>query len=216
MKNTRRTAVIVLCVLMIVSMLAGCYTLGERKPIATLKFSNGAEIEIRLYPDKAPNTVNNFIYLANSGFYDGSPIHRIKEYFVVQMGRPGGDSGEMDAGYTIYGEFPNNGFSKNDLTHDTGTVSMARVVNVGGEQSSDYYNSASSEFFICLELKPSLDGDYAAFGKVIRGMKEVEKISKMDVDANQVPRDEIYIESLRVETYGKNYPAPNTLPKEDD
>ena len=210
----RRYAVLALAVLMLISMFAGCYTLGERKPIATLTFSNGAEIQFRLYPDKAPNTVNNFIYLANSGYYDGSPVHRIKEYFVVQMGRSGADPTAQNAGYYIAGEFSNNGFSKNDLEHDEGTVSMARIAVPGETKEDGYYDTASSEFFICLEYKPSLDGDYAAFGKVIRGMKEVEKISKMDVDANEVPRDEIYIVSLRVETYGKNYPAPKTIPVE--
>ena len=212
--NKRRIAVLILAAALLVSMFAGCYTLGERKPIATIKFSNGKEVQIRLYPDKAPNTVNNFIYLANSGFYDHSPVHRIKEYFVVQMGRPGADPSAMNAGYTISGEFSNNGFSKNDLEFEEGTVGMARIAAAGEDKESGNYDTASSEFFICLGYKPSMNGNYAAFGKVIRGYKDVEKISKMDVDDNEYPRDEIYIETLRVETYGKNYPAPKTIPLE--
>lgn len=197
---------------MLISMFAGCYTLGERKPIATIKFSNGKEVQIRLYPDKAPNTVDNFIYLANSGYYDNSPVHRIKEYFVIQMGKNGADPTAPDAGYHIYGEFSNNGFSKNDLEHEEGTVSMARIAKVGEDKDSGNYDTASSEFFICLGYKPSLNGDYAAFGKVIRGMDFVQQISKMDIDENEAPRDEIYIESCTVETYGKKYSAPAVIP----
>lgn len=210
----RRYAAICLAVVLLVTLFAGCYTLGERKPIATITFSNGKEVQIRLYPDKAPNTVNNFIYLANSGFYDKSPVHRIKEYFVVQMGRPGADPSAMNAGYTITGEFSNNGFSKNDLEFEEGTVGMARIAAAGEDKASGNYDSASCEFFICLGYKPSMNGDYAAFGKVIRGYKDVEKISKMDVDANEYPRDEIYIETCRVDTFGKKYPEPKKIPLE--
>jgi peptidyl-prolyl cis-trans isomerase B (cyclophilin B) len=185
-------------------------TLGERKPVATVLFSNGKEIQIRLYYNKAPNTVKNFIDLANSGFYDGTPVHRIEEYFLIQMGKSGADP-EANPGFTIKGEFPNNKFGKNDLKLETGMVAMARVVG-SGVSEKDYNNSASTQFFIMLTNKPNLDGDYAVFGKVIRGMKDVEKISKMDVDANKVPRDEIYVVSIRVETFGKDYGKPDRIP----
>lgn len=211
MKKTGKMTVLLLLVLLVISLFAGCYTLGERKPIATLEFSNGKVIQFRLYPDKAPNTVNNFIALANSGFYDNSPVHRIKEYFVIQMGKSGADPSIDNAGYYIKGEFTNNGFSKNDISHEEGIVSMARVVGPEGSEA-DYYDTASSQFFIMLTNKPHLDGDYAAFGKVIRGMEYVQKISKMDVDSSEHPRDEIYIKSLTVETYGKTYPEPDTIP----
>ncbi len=189
---------------------SGCVVIGERKPICTISFSNGAEIRIRLYPDKCPNTVNNFIKLANSGFYDGSPVHRIVEYVLVQMGMPSG-SDETDAGYYIKGEFTANGHSKGNLTFAKGIVGMARLSS--DEESKDYYNTASSQFFIMLEPKVTMDGYYAAFGKVISGMEEIVAISKMDVDANNYPRDEIYIVSARVDCYDYKPAEPKTLDK---
>ncbi|NLL39471.1 MAG: peptidylprolyl isomerase [Clostridiales bacterium] len=196
-------------------MTSACVTLGERKPIATLVFSNGKEIKIRLYPDKAPNTVKNFIDLANSGFYDGTPVHRIEEYFVIQMGKSAENPDKNHAGFYIEGEFPNNNFSKNDLSHEVGAVAMARTVGEPGNEKN-YYNSASTQFYITLTYKPNLDGDYAIFGKVIRGMEHVQKISKMDVDENKVPRDEIYVQSIRVETFGKDYGKPKRLEIPDE
>ena len=112
-KIMRLTALVLLTATIITS-LCGCVVIGKRKPICTIVFSNGSEVRIRLYPDKCPNTVNNFIKLCNSGFYDGSPVHRILEYVLVQMGMPA-DSGETDAGYYIKGEFSANGHSKGDL-----------------------------------------------------------------------------------------------------
>ncbi|NLV50901.1 MAG: peptidylprolyl isomerase [Clostridiales bacterium] len=206
---------VLLALLISITMLTGCYTIGERKPIATILFSNGDEVKIRLYPDQAPNTVNNFIYLANSGFYDGSPVHRIVEYFVIQMGKKGSDPEQVNAGYYIKGEFSNNGFGKNELSHLQGTVSMARSASDDDNADKDLYNTASSQFFITLTDKTYLDGDYAAFGKVISGMKLIEQISKMDVDKNDIPRDEIYIKTLTVETFGKNYDEPTKIPIED-
>ncbi len=207
-----RVLALVLMTVMVVGMLTGCVTMGERKPLATIVFSNGTEITVRLYPNKAPNTVNNFISLANSGFYDGSPVHRIVEYSIVQMGMPA-DSDEVDAGYYIEGEFPNNGYVKNDMLHEIGVLSMARSVNTAGGEPEDYYDTASSQFFICVDNEVTLDGDYAAFGKVIFGYEEFEKISKMDVDADKAPRDEIYIESVRVELYDYEAKPPKTIEK---
>lgn len=207
-----RVVALGIMLVLVVGMLSGCVTMGERKPIATITFSNGTEVRARLYPNKAPNTVANFISLANSGFYDGSPVHRIVEYSLVQMGKPA-DSDEVDAGYYIKGEFPSNGYDKNDMLHEEGTLSMARTVsNVGAEE--DYYDTASCQFFICVDYETTLDGDYAAFGKIISGYKDFEQISKMDVDENYAPRDEIYVESITVDTYGKDYGEPKTIAKE--
>ena len=207
----RFIALVLMCV-MCVGMLTGCVTMGERKPSATILFSNGTEITVRLYPDKAPNTVNNFISLANAGFYDGSPVHRIVEYSLVQMGKPA-DSEESDAGYYIKGEFPNNGYVKNDMLHKKGVLSMARTVDPNDTKSKDYYDTASSQFFICVDNEVTLDGDYAAFGKIIFGYDEFEKISKMDVDANKAPRDEIYIESVTIELHDYTPKEPKTIEK---
>lgn len=207
-----RVAALLLMMVMVVGMLTGCVTMGERKPIATILFSNGTEITVRLYPNKAPNTVNNFISLANSGFYDGSPVHRIVEYSIVQMGKPAeGDA--VDAGYYIEGEFPNNGYVKNDMLHEKGVLSMARTVSADGKNAKDFYDTASSQFFICVDNETTLNGDYAAFGKIIFGYDEFEKISKMDVDANKVPRDEIYIESVTVELHDYKAKDPKTIEK---
>lgn len=195
------------------ALLSGCVVIGDRNPIATVIFSNGGEVRIRLYPDKAPNTVDNFIELANSGFYDGSPVHRIVEYVLVQMGTPA-DSEETDAGYYIKGEFSENGFAKNDMIIDEGIVGMARLAGDSNKEDQ-YYDTASSQFFIMLEPKITMDGYYACFGKVITGMDVVTKISKMDVDANEYPRDEIYIVSVRVDCYDYKPSSPKTIAKED-
>lgn len=188
----------------------GCVVIGDRKPICTLKFSNGGEVRIRLYPDQCPNTVNNFIKLCNSGFYDGSPVHRIVEYVLVQMGMPA-EGGESDAGYYIKGEFSANGHSRCNLTFNKGVVGMARLSNE--ENSREYYNTASSQFFIMLETKPPMDGYYAAFGKVITGIDVITAISKMDTDEADYPRDEIYIVSASVDCYDYKPSEPKTLDK---
>lgn len=210
-----RIAALVLITVMMAGMLSGCVTMQDRKPIATIVFSNGTEVRARLYPNKAPNTVNNFISLANSGFYDGSPVHRIVEYSIVQMGKPAG-SDAVDAGYYIEGEFPNNGYVKNDMLHEKGVLSMARTVSTQKGTEADYYDTASSQFFICVDNETTLNGDYAAFGKIISGYDEFEKISKMDVDDNYAPRDEIYIESVTVEVYDHKAKEPETIAKTAD
>ena len=205
-----RLTALVLLTAIILTSLCGCVVIGKRKPICTIVFSNGSEVRIRLYPDKCPNTVNNFIKLCNSGFYDGSPVHRILEYVLVQMGMPA-DSGETDAGYYIKGEFSANGHSKGDLTFAKGIVGMARLSD--DNESKQFFNTASSQFFIMLEPKQNMDGYYAAFGKVISGMDEIVAISKMDVDANNYPRDEIYIVSARVDCYDYKPSEPKTIDK---
>lgn len=206
---------ILLCLSVVFAVLPSCMTLGDRKPVATLLFSNGKEIQIRLYYNKAPNTVKNFIDLANSGFYDGTPVHRIEEYFIIQMGKSADDTDSNKVDFTIKGEFPNNKYGKNNLSLERGAVAMARIVGTVGDEK-DYYNSASTQFFIMLTNKPNLDGDYAVFGKVIRGMDFVDKISKMDVDQNKEPRDEIYVVSIKVDTFGKDYDKPNRIPANDE
>jgi len=209
-KKILRAAAILLLAAMITILASGCVVIGERKPICTITFSNGGEVRIRLYPDKCPNTVNNFISLCNSGFYDGSPVHRIVEYVLVQMGKPA-DSKETDAGYYIKGEFTQNNYSKGDLTFDEGIVGMARLS--GETDGKEFYNTASSQFFIMLEPKATMDGYYAAFGKVITGMDVLTAISKMDVDEDDYPRDEIYIVSARVDCYDYQASEPKKIEK---
>ncbi len=210
----RVVALLVMSV-MIIAMFSGCVVMGERKPIATIVFSDGTEVRARLYPNKAPNTVDNFISLANSGFYDGSPVHRIVEYSIIQMGKPADGEG-VDAGYYIEGEFPNNGYVKNDMLHEKGVLSMARTVSTLKGTEEDYYDTASSQFFICVDNETTLNGDYAAFGKIISGYDEFEQISKMDVDENKAPRDEIYIESVTVECYDYKAKEPEKIDKPAD
>lgn len=208
-----RIVALVVMTAAVLSFTSGCVEIGNRKPIVTVEFSNGKEVKIRLYPDKAPNTVNNFISLINSGFYTGSPVHRIIEYSFIQMGKSA--DGENNAGYYIDGEFKENGFGKNNMTFDEGTVAMARLTG-DSEKSKDYFDTASSQFFITLEPKKTMDGLYCIFGKVISGMKYIEQISKMDVDDNDYPRDEIYIKSISVDNYDYNAKEPKKLPIKDN
>ena len=208
--KTLRVTALLLSLALVLALFSGCVVIGERKPICTLTFSDGGEVRFRLYPDKCPNTVNNFIKLCNSGFYDGSTVHRIMEYVLVQMGMPAGGE-ETDAGYYIKGEFTANGHSKGNLTFAKGVVGMARLSD--DSESKKFYDTASSQFFIMLEPKESMDGYYAAFGKVISGMDDIVAISKMDVDANNYPRDEIYIVSARVDCYDYKPGEPKTIAK---
>lgn len=163
-------------------------------PIATIKVEDYGTIEAELYPHLAPNTVNNFIELANSKFYDGLIFHRIVKDFVIQGGDPEG-SGTGGPGYSIKGEFDDNGF-KNDIKHEKGVLSMAR---------SQQPDSAGSQFFIVTEDAPNLDKQYAAFGKVIKGMDVVDKINNVEVGAQDKPKKNVIIESIRVDTKGVEY-----------
>ena len=165
-------------------------------PIATIVVKDYGTIEAELYPSKAPNTVNNFISLANSGFYDGLTFHRIIDGFMIQGGDPEGN-GTGGPGYSIAGEFSSNGYTENDLKHTDGVLSMARA------RSKD---SAGSQFFIMVGDYNSLDGEYAAFGKVISGLDIVKNISKVATDNNDKPKKEVVIESITVDTKGVNYP----------
>ena len=166
-------------------------------PIVTLKTNRG-DIKIELYPEKAPNTVNNFISLVHDGFYNGLIFHRVISGFMIQGGDPKG-VGTGGPGYSIRGEFAYNGFEKNDLKHDRGVISMAR---------SMMPDSAGSQFFIMHKKSPHLDGQYAAFGKVVDGMDVVDAIADTPTDYMDKPLEKQYIMSADVETFGVDYPEP--------
>ena len=169
-------------------------------PIATIVFKDYGTVEAELYPHIAPNTVNNFISLANSGFYDGLTFHRVIKDFMIQGGDPNGN-GTGGPGYAIKGEFSSNGF-KNDLAHTEGVLSMAR---------SQMNDSAGSQFFIMTKESPHLDGQYAAFGKVIKGMDIVHQIENVETDAMDKPIKDVVIESIKVDTKGVDYPSPEKM-----
>ena len=170
-------------------------------PIVTITMEDGRVMKGELYPDKAPNTVNNFISLANKGFYDGLTFHRVIPGFMIQGGCPEG-TGMGGPGYCIKGEFFFNGF-KNDLKHKRGVLSMAR---------SSSPNSAGSQFFIMHQDAKHLDGQYAAFGKVTSGMDVVDAIAATRTGRNDRPVEEQKIASITVDTHGETYPEPNKLP----
>ena len=167
-------------------------------PIVTIELENGQVMRGELYPEKAPNTVNNFIALANGGFYDGLTFHRVIPGFMIQGGCPSG-TGTGGPGYQIRGEFAGNGFEKNDIKHTLGVLSMARAMHP---------NSAGSQFFIMVEKAPHLDGEYAAFGKVIEGMEVADAIVSADRDRMDKPHQDQRMQSVPVETFGVDCPAP--------
>lgn len=170
-------------------------------PVATIKVKDFGTIKAELYPDKAPNTVNNFISLSNSGFYDGLIFHRVIKGFMNQGGDPDG-IGTGGPGYSIKGEFSNNGYTNNDLKHTAGVLSMAR---------SGDPDSAGSQFFIMADTAKHLDGEYAAFGKVTEGMDVVEAINSVETDRNDKPLNDVVIESITVDTKGVNYKEPEKV-----
>ena len=171
-------------------------------PIVTITMENGDVMKAELYPEIAPNTVNNFISLINKGFYDGLIFHRVINGFMIQGGCPDG-TGMGGPGYEIPGEFTKNGF-KNDLAHEAGVLSMARAMNP---------NSGGSQFFIMHKAAPHLDGSYAAFGKIIEGMDVVNRIATEDTDYQDRPLDEQKIKSMTVDTFGATYPEPQKSKK---
>ena len=166
-------------------------------PIITFKLNTGDVIKAELYPDIAPNTVNNFLSLVESGYYNGLIFHRVIKGFMIQGGCPNG-TGMGGPGYNIKGEFAQNGF-KNDLRHTAGVLSMARAMHP---------DSAGSQFFIMHKDAPHLDGAYAAFGKVIEGMDAVDKVASVRTDMRDRPLDDVVMESVTAETFGVSYPAP--------
>lgn len=166
-------------------------------PIVTITMENGDVIKAELYPDIAPNTVNNFISLVKKGFYNGLNFHRIINGFMIQGGCPEG-TGMDGPNYSIKGEFSQNGF-KNDLKHTEGVLSMARSMRP---------DSAGSQFFIMHKAAPHLDGAYAAFGKVIEGMDVVNKIATTRTTYGDRPVKEQKMASVTVDTFGIDYPEP--------
>ena len=167
-------------------------------PIVTITMENGDVMKAELYPDIAPNTVNNFISLVKKGFYDGLIFHRVIEGFMLQGGDPEG-TGMGGPGYEIPGEFSSNGF-ENNLKHTPGVLSMARAMMP---------DSAGSQFFIMHKTSPHLDGEYAAFGKVIEGMDVVDKIATVSPEyGSDRPYENQVMKTVTVETFGVDYPEP--------
>ncbi len=169
-------------------------------PVVTIEMENGDIIKAELYPEVAPNTVNNFISLVKKGFYDGVIFHRVIPGFMIQGGDPKG-IGIGGPGYSIKGEFTSNGF-KNDLKHDRGVLSMARTMAP---------NSAGSQFFIMHANSPHLDGQYAAFGCVIEGIEAVDTIANTRTDYNDKPRVPQVMKKVTVDTFGVDYPEPEKV-----
>ena len=169
-------------------------------PIVTITMDNGDVMKAELYPEVAPNTVNNFISLVKKGFYDGLIFHRASNGFMIQGGCPDG-TGMGGPGYSIKGEFSQNRF-KNDLKHTPGVLSMARAMNP---------NSAGSQFFIMHKAAPHLDGSYAAFGQIIEGMDVVDKLAEVATDWSDMPLTPVIMEKVTVETFGEDYPEPKTV-----
>jgi len=169
-------------------------------PVVTIKMTDGSVMKAELYPEIAPNTVNNFISLINKGFYNGVIFHRVIPGFMIQGGDPEG-TGMGGPGYSIKGEFNMNGF-KNDLKHDRGVLSMARTM---------IPDSAGSQFFIMHANSPHLDGQYAAFGKLTEGLDVVDAIASVPTDRMDRPLQEQKIESMTVELFGQEYPEPETV-----
>lgn len=169
-------------------------------PVVTFEMEDGSVFKAELYPEIAPNTVNNFISLVSKGFYDGLIFHRVISGFMIQGGDPKG-TGSGGPGYSIRGEFSANGF-KNDLKHEKGVLSMARTMAP---------NSAGSQFFVMHEFSPHLDGQYAAFGKVIEGIDVVDQIASVRTDYNDKPRQDQRMKKVTVETFGVEYPEPEKV-----
>ena len=204
----KRLLCIALCLILLGTM--GC-TSGEKNkteeetmhseyPIATITMKDGGVIKLELYPKIAPESVKNFISLANSKFYDGLIFHRVISGFMIQGGCPKGN-GTGGPGYNIKGEFSANGVD-NSLSHERGVISMARAMA---------YDSAGSQFFICHADSQFLDGQYAAFGKVIEGMYVVDAIASVKTNSQDKPLQDQVIDSIRVDTFGVEYGEPEKL-----
>lgn len=172
----------------------------NKNPIVTIKLNNKKTIKVELYPQIAPNTVNNFISLVNRGYYNGICFHRVIPGFMIQGGCPKGN-GTGGPGYSIKGEFTSNGF-KNDLKHTRGVISMARTMAP---------NSAGSQFFIMHEDSPHLDGQYASFGKVVEGIDAVDDIASTKTDWSDRPYDDQIMQEVTVDTFGISYAEPEKM-----
>ena len=173
----------------------------SKYPIATILMEDGKKMTAELYPETAPNTVNNFISLIQKGFYDGLMFHRVIPGFMIQGGCPDG-TGMGGPGYSIKGEFASNGFAQNDLKHTAGVLSMARTMAP---------DSAGSQFFVMVAPAEHLDGDYAAFGQVTEGVDDAIAISRVPRRmSDDKPKTPVVIQSIRVDTQGTEYPEPET------
>lgn len=172
----------------------------QKNPIVTMKIKNRGEVKIELYPQIAPETVNNFVNLAQSGYYDGLIFHRVIQGFMIQGGDPTG-TGTGGPGYCIKGEFTSNGF-QNDLRHTPGVISMARSMDP---------NSAGSQFFIMTSDSPHLNENYAGFGMVIEGLEYVMDLEKVKTDPRDKPLVDEVMEKVEVETFSQEYPQPTKL-----
>lgn len=172
----------------------------NKNPIVTFEMANGDTFKAELYPEVAPNTVRNFISLINHNFYDGVIFHRVIKGFMIQGGDPEG-IGIGGPGYAIKGEFAANGF-ENNLKHDRGVLSMAR---------SMMPDSAGSQFFVMHKDSPHLDGQYAAFGRVIEGLDVVDKIAETKTDFQDKPKEDQVMKTVTVETFGVDYEEPETI-----
>ena len=191
-----------LCALLCLAVMMGFAWAEENDcPVATIEMENGGIIVLELYPDMAPNTVANFIDLANSGYYDGLTFHRVISGFMIQGGDPAGN-GTGGPGYAIRGEFAANGFD-NPLSHERGVISMART---------RVPDSAGSQFFIMHADALYLDGNYAAFGRVTEGMETVDEIAAVKTGANDRPVEDVVIRSIRVDTKGAEYTVEKIEP----
>jgi len=171
-----------------------------KNPIVTIEMESGDKIKLELYPEKAPNTVNNFIDLVDKEYYDETIFHRVIEGFMIQGGDPDG-TGTGGPGYGIKGEFSSNGF-ENDLKHSRGVISMARAQNP---------DSAGSQFFIMHADSPHLDSQYAAFGEVIEGIEEVDRIVTVKKNFRDKPKKDEVMKKVTVETFGEEYPEPEKV-----
>ena len=169
-----------------------------KNPIVTFEMANGKTFKAELYPDKAPNTVNNFLHLVKKGFYNGIIFHRVIAGFMIQGGDPNGQ-GTGGPGYRIKGEFAGNGFAQNDIAHVRGVLSMARA---------QHPDSAGSQFFVMHDDADYLNGQYAAFGRVIEGMETVDEIANVKTDWYDKPYEEQKMKKVTAETFGVKYAAP--------
>jgi peptidyl-prolyl cis-trans isomerase B (cyclophilin B) len=207
MKKTICLLLAVLCMI----PLAACKAENKEKknPVVTITMQDGGVIKLELYPDKAPNTVKNFVSLASKGYYDGLTFHRIIDGFMIQGGDPEG-TGRGGPGYMIKGEFAVNGFKQNDLKHTKGVLSMARA-------GDPYYDSAGSQFFIMVGDAPHLDGSYAAFGRVMddKSIEVCMNLAKVKVGGvnDDTPEDPPKIKTIAVDTFGEKYGEPETIKK---
>ena len=224
----------IIAIILVVALIAYlCYGYYQKafvkvqNPIATMEVEGYGTVKIELYPEIAPNTVTNFVCLANRGFYNGLTFHRVVKDFMIQGGDKNGDGTgspylsdimdnvENDRAYTIKGEFLANGYNQNKLRHEEGVISMARgdYSSYSSELQDEGYNSAGSQFFIMTKNTPSLNGTYAAFGKVTEGMDVIHKIEDVEMDSEDTekPVNPPVITSISVETFGVDYGTPETM-----